>query len=305
LWLIKGLLPEGRQRVARAIAVDASSTPASRWFLRFWAGTFALEGGEIAEASRYAHEAMEIAAAHDDQAGIGVGLTLLSRAIGAAADRHEEAAGLARRAVDTLEVVGQGEWTGWAWSRLGIEYHRLGRLQEARDCLLQSLDVRRRIQCEGCASYALASLGAVLLDLGQPADAVAAYRESLELTVKHENQTLMLSVLLGLADAACQYANESVPERTALLFLGVAEALRRRHGLGGSQVARDAIADWQMPMRQALGGDTIDALLSEGMSMSLDDVVAMTHALRVEDRRSPLVGRHGQVSLFVAFGSVE
>jgi predicted ATPase/DNA-binding XRE family transcriptional regulator len=305
LWLIKGLLPEGRQRVARAMAADAFSTPANRWFLRFWAGTFALEGGEIAEASRYAHVAMEIAAAHEDQAGIGVGLTLLSRAIGASPDRHEEAAALARRAVDTLEAVGQGEWTGWAWSRLGIEYHRLGRLEESRDCLLQSLEVRRRIQCEGCASYTLASLGAVLLDLGQPAAAVAAYRESLELTVKHENQTLMLSVLLGLADAACQYGKEPAPERAALLFLGVAEALRRRYGLGGSQAAREAIVDWQTPMREALGGDTVDALLSEGMSMSLDDVVAMASAIHVGDRRSVMAGRHGPVSLFAAFGSVE
>jgi predicted ATPase/DNA-binding XRE family transcriptional regulator len=305
LWLIKGLLPEGRQRVARAIAVDATSTPANRWFLRFWAGTFALEGGEIAEASRYAHEAMEIAAAHDDQVGIGVGLTLLSRAIGASPERHEEAAGLARRAVDTLEAVGQGEWTGWAWSRLGIEYHRLGRLEEARDCLLQSLDVRRRIQCEGCASYTLASLGAVLLDLGEPTAAVAAYREALELTVKHENQTLMLSVLLGLVDAACQYGTETAPERTALLFLGVAEALRRRHGLGGSEVAREAVGAWQEPLRQSLGDDAVDALISEGMDMSLTDVVAMAHGLHLGDRRPPIVARDWPVSLFAAFGSVE
>jgi predicted ATPase/DNA-binding XRE family transcriptional regulator len=305
LWLIKGLLPEGRQRVARAIAADASSTPANRWFLRFWAGTFALEGGEFAEASRYAHEAMQIAAAHDDQVGVGVGLTLLSRAIGTLPDRHEEAADLARRAVDTLEAVGQGEWTGWAWSRLGIEHHRLGRLEESRDCLLQSLEVRRRIQCEGCASYTLASLGAVLLDLGRPAAAVAAYREALELTVKHENQTLMLSVLLGLVDAACQYGNQTAPERTALLFLGGAEGLRRRHGLGGSQVARKAIVDWQTPLRHSLGDDTVDALISEGMGMSLGDIVVMAHGLQVGDRRSPMGGHHHPDSLFAAFGSVE
>jgi predicted ATPase/DNA-binding XRE family transcriptional regulator len=305
LWLIKGLLPEGRQRVARAITADASSTPANRWFLRFWAGTFALEGSDVAEASRYAHEVMEIAAAHEDQVGIGVGLTLLSRAVGASPDRHEEAADLARRAVDTLEAVGQGEWTGWAWSRLGIEHHRLGRLEESRDCLLQSLEVRRRIQCEGCASYTLASLGAVFLDLGQPTAAIAAYRESLELTVKHENQILMLSVLLGLADAACQYGMGAESERTALLFLGMAEALRRRHGLGGSQAAREAIVDWKAPMRQSLGDGTVDALINEGMAMSLSDVVTMARALCVADRRPPQVGRHDPISLFAAVGSVE
>jgi hypothetical protein len=138
-----------------------------------------------------------------------------------------------------------------------------------------------------------------------PTAAVAAYREALALTVKHENQTLMLSVLLGLVDAACQYGTETAPERTALLFLGVVEALRRRHGLGGSEAAREAVGAWQEPLRQSLGDDAVAALISEGMDMSLTDVVAMANDLSVGDRRSAMVERDGPVSLFAAFGSVE
>jgi hypothetical protein len=108
-----------------------------------------------------------------------------------------------------------------------------------------------------------------------------------------------------LVDAACQFGMESAPERTALRFLGVAEALRRRHGLGGSESARGAIVAWQVPLRQSLGDDAVDALIGEGMDMSLGDVVAMASDLRVGDRRSALVERDGPASLFAAFGSVE
>ena len=160
LWLIKGLLSEARLRVAAAIAVDGASSPADRWFLRFWAGTFAHDVGDLAAAAGHARELLDIATSHDDRVGIGVGLTMLSRAVGAHADRHEEAAELARQAVATLEPLGLGEWTGWAWSRLGIEEHCLGRLAEARESLLQSLEIRRAKRCEGCASYSSGRTGA-------------------------------------------------------------------------------------------------------------------------------------------------
>ena len=45
-------------------------------------------------------------------------------------------------------------------------------------------------------------MAAVLLDLGQPESALDAYLESLELTMKHENWSLLLVVLLGIADVA-------------------------------------------------------------------------------------------------------
>src|SRR5262249_49632128 len=214
---------EGGERVSRAIAVDASSSPASRWFLRFWAGTFALDWGDAAEAMRYGEELLQIAQTHGEAVGIGAGLAFLSRDTGALPGRHEEAAALARRAFDALEPLGLDEWPGLAWSRLGIERHRLGYLEEARDSHLRGLAGRRRKGCEGCLAYSLVGLGAVLADLQQPDEAVAAFCESLELAVRHENFSLLLAALLGLVDVAWRYRGDDDGE-SALLLFGAAEA---------------------------------------------------------------------------------
>jgi predicted ATPase/DNA-binding XRE family transcriptional regulator len=305
LWLIKGLHAEGRQRVMTAIAVDNASAPALRWYLRFWAGTFAIEKGDLVNAAAYARSMLEIAEASGDCAGVGVGLTLLSRAVGARPEGHEEAASLARRAVDTLAPLGQGEWTGWAWSRLGVELHRLGRLEEACDSLLESLTVRRVKQCEGCASYTLALLGAVLLDLGQSRAALDAYRECLALTIKHGNHSLTLAVLAGLADLAWRFGEGPDASRAAHRFFGASEALRSRHGIGWDPAGATSARHWLAVIRRAIGDDAADLYLAEGMALSHDEVADLAWCLTVSDhpRPSDLVEEAG--SLFAALGSIE
>jgi predicted ATPase len=303
LWELRGVLSEARQRVAQALSVDGASAPDLRWFLRFWATTFALDAGDLDGAMTYARELLAIAEDAGDQVGIGTGLALLSRAVGAHADRHAEAAEFAQRAVTVLEPLGQGEWTGLAWVRLGIENHCLGRLEEARDCLLRGLEIRQRIPCAGCVAYVLAELGAVWLDLGQPRDAIDAYLESLDLAMTHENLTLLHAVLLGLADVAWRCGEPSERMRTALLLAGAAEALRTRYGLG-REGARAAIARWQLPMRAAVGDAPVDELMAEGMELPLSDVIALAAALRLDE--APRDTKHAPaMSLMTALGSIE
>jgi predicted ATPase/DNA-binding XRE family transcriptional regulator len=304
LWELRGLLSEARHRVSHAIGVDARSSPGNRWFLRFWAGTFALDQGAVREAATHARDLIEIAEAHDDRVGIGVGFALLSRAIGASLDGHEEAAELAWRAVEALEPLSRDEWTGLAWTRLGIEYHLLGRLEESRASLLRGLAVRKCRPCEGCVAYSLASLGAVSLDLGDPVAALNAYQESLQLSFKHENQTLLLAVLLGLADLAWRYGESPEPERHALLLFGAAEGLRRRHGLDRGAVARQTIACWQEPMRARAGHEAVDAWIDEGIVSPIEEIVAVAGGLRVSDRPRE-TALDSPRSLMVALGSIE
>ncbi len=303
VWEIRGGLAEVRQRVAQAMAVDASSVPANRWFLRFWAETFALDAGDLEEAVRYARELLEIAQVNDDQLGVGVGLTCLSRAIGAFPNRQAEAAELAQQGVEILKPLGLSEWTGGAWSRLGIEYHRLGRLEEAREALLRSLEARREQHREAGVSYSLTSLAAVLLDLGQPESALDAYLESLDLTMKHENWSLLLIVLLGIADVTWRCGDDPHPERSALLLFGAAEALRKRYGLGRESATHEVIAHWQAPMRVAAGNEAADAQIADGMAMPLADAVAVAESLQITSCRAwdPVT----QLSLLRSLSSIE
>jgi predicted ATPase/transcriptional regulator with XRE-family HTH domain len=304
LWELRGLLSEARQRINQAIAVEAAATPANRWFLRFWAGTFALDWGDAEEAIRYGKDLLEIAEAHGESVGIGAGLALLSRAIGARPDAHAEAAALARRAVDALEPLGLDEWTGWAWSRLGIERHRLGQLAEARADLTRSLEIRRRKGCEGCVAYSLVGLGAVLADLGEPHDAASAFRESLELAVRHENYSLMLSALFGLVDVARRFA-EGGDERTVLALFGGAEALRRRHGLAQAKTACEAIARWLAEVRGDRDELALEAAIQDGLEMTVDDLLDTARSLPTADISRRVHVSRNESSLLRALGSAE
>lgn len=265
LWKLRGHIHEARQRLAQALAVDAGSTPTNRWFLRFWAVTFAMEVGDLAGAHTLASELLAIGKADDDPVGAGVGYALLSRVEGAMG-RHDAGAELARRAVHLLEPVGRDEWTGLGWVRLGVELHHLGELAAARDALLRALAYRRSEPFAGCVAYALLSLGAVWFDLHDAEAAFAAYRESLDLAQREENMTALAAALYGLADVTRRYgADACLPNRLA----GTAEGLRLRHGLGREQMGAEAAAWLAVAPRSGCdredgaGGAPLHELLAE------------------------------------------
>jgi hypothetical protein len=226
----------------------------------------------------------------------------MSQAIGSYPERHEEAAGLAERAVATLAPLGHDEWTGWAWARLGIEQHRLRRLEEARANLLRSLEIRRGKPCAECASYALASLGAVLADLNESEAAKNALSESLGLALRHGNQTLLFTVLLGLADIGRRFGGESASDEAILRLIGAAQAVWHRHGLSHDGAVRTAIASWLDSMRRTLGDDAADRALAAGALLSGDDLLAEVDRLPVGARR---VEFERWPALLDALGSIE
>src|SRR5690606_21690005 len=140
------------------LRVDDQSSVTDRWFLRFWAVTFALEVGDHDDALALAEEILEIGQAAGDPFATGVGYAMLSRAAGAFPDRDHKGVTLAQRAVDILEPLGRAEWTGLAWVRLGVEHHREGNLLAARDALLRALELRRAEPFAGLVASALISL---------------------------------------------------------------------------------------------------------------------------------------------------
>lgn len=305
-WKLRGYLAEARQRMSAALRVDGQSSTTDRWFLRFWAVTFALEVGDHAGALSLAEELLEIARSGEDSLGEGVGYAMLSRTVSAIPDRKSEGVALAHRAVETLAPLGRAEWTGLAWVRLGVEQHRAGNLHAARDALLHALALRRAEPFAGLVASALISLGAVWFDLGEAQHALDAYREALHLALAEENQTALLGALLGLADVASGFGDGSRIERThiALNLAATAEAHRRRHGLGRDDIG-PAVAHWSAQVLEALGGSPHQSGAITGAPADLPEAIRKAMDLGVTSRQPEAHAARPATSLGSAFGSLQ
>jgi predicted ATPase/DNA-binding XRE family transcriptional regulator len=304
-FLFRGLLKEGRQRIASAIHGDVGASPADRWFLHFWATIFAIEEGDVTAAKRHAEAVLAIAEMAGDPVGVGAGLSVLSLVAGTEPGGHEEARDLACRAVDVLEPLGRGEWTGTAWARLGIEHQRLGMLEEAKGYLQRCFEIRRAIRCEGCQAYSLAMLGSVSFDLAEPDAALDAFRRCLELTIKQGNIRLIVAALVGLADVAWRFGAGPDAAGAALRLFGASEALRARHGIGWDPAGAEAARRWQTPIREALGNELADQHIAEGMALAPVEAAALASRLTVAAGRQNAAAAVVSSSLFAALGSIE
>ena len=305
-WKLRGYLAEARQRMSAALRIDSQSSATDRWFLRFWAVTFALEVGDHDAALRLAGEILDIGRSAGDPVGEGVGYAMLSRATGAFPERHDESLALAQRGVDTLEPLGRVEWTGLAWLRLGVEYHRAGQLSAARDALLHALALRRAEPFAGLVASALVALGAVWFDLGEAQAALDAYREALGLALAEENQTALLGALLGLADVASRFGDGTPSDRAqiALNLAEEAERHRRRQSLGRDDLG-PAVAQWSMQLHEALGKPQCQSESVTTTSPDLSDTIATAMQFRVSARKPEMGGTHPSLTLIGVFGSLQ
>ncbi len=305
-WKLRGYLAEARQRMSAALLVDGQSTTTDRWFLRFWAVTFALEVGDHAGALALAEELLAIARAGGDSLGEGVGYAMLSRATSMFPDRGHDGVTLAQRAVEVLEPLGRAEWTGLAWVRLGVEQHRAGHLLAARDALLHALELRRAEPFAGLVASALISLGAVWFDLGDAQAALDAYREALHLALAEENQTALLGALLGLADVALRFGDGPLAVRSqiTLCLAAAAEHHRRQHGLGRESVG-PAVAQWSAQVHAALAGCQRHANALAATPLDLPAAIEIAAHLGVNLALPDADAAQPAFTLISAFGSLQ
>lgn len=305
-WKLRGYVSEARQRMSAALGVDGQSSTTDRWFLRFWAVTFALEVGDHAGALALAEEILEIGQSSGDPYAEGVGYALLSRATGAFPARNHEGVDLARRAVEILEPLGRAEWTGLAWVRLGVEHHRAGDLHAARDALLRALELRRAEPFAGLVASALISLGAVWFDFGDAQAALDSYRDALHLALAEQHRTAMVAATLGLADVTWRFG-EGTPERRmkdAIRLVAAAEEQRIRHGLGRDAML-SAVARWLRPLQETWSEAEIAAERVAGSHLDMGEIVAHAAQLHVS-HAEPGPGRPpGGPTLMSGFGSLQ
>lgn len=107
----------------------------------------------------------------------GLGLALYGM------ERHDEAAGTFRRAVDVARRAGDTLGEAIAWDRLGLALSGLGRSAEAEQAHRRAVEIFRALDDDWNAASALTHLGGSLRMQGNPAEAVECHRTALALLV--------------------------------------------------------------------------------------------------------------------------
>jgi hypothetical protein len=128
---------------------------------------------------------------------------------------------------------------------------------------------------------ALLNAGWARLAAGEVAAAASALRQSLELTATMRNRIDAARALEGLAAVA---AVDAEPARGAQLF-GAAEAVRRSIGATVWVPDRPGHDRTEGALRGALGAHTFEARFGEGITMSVQDALALATELADGHRR--------------------
>jgi predicted ATPase/class 3 adenylate cyclase len=322
LWAIRGYLTEGRDRLARALALPAAQARAeTRAAALDAAGRLAFNQGDYAAAQGFWEQSLVLwraIAVPGRVAGVLSRLGHLARERGDYATAwhlNTESLEIARAARDSrgvrqaLDYLGlvalqQGEYATargqfqqaleiareaqdefgvmWAVARLGHAAHAEGNLTEARARYEESLVTQRRWDDKRAIASLLRNLAMIDVDEGQMAMAWSRFEECAAL-VRHLHDLSGTAQLLdGLAGLA---AVQAQPVR-ALRLAGSAASFREALGKSHARNLRDWIERKLAPARETLGSEASAAVWAEGEAMSLER--AMAYAFEASTPAAPV-----------------
>ena len=276
LWQRRGPLAEGVLQLDRLLAADdaqqRSSPPAIRAAAVLEACTLACFQGDYARTVRLARQALELCAPLGDHQGLArahrfLGEVALGAGDYAAAEPHFE------RELAEASQVGDVSWQAHAYNMLGQTARLQGEFHRASSLLWQALKLFRASDEPDGVSVILSSLGEVARDAGHPKQARRLFGAALRRHAAFGNKRHMAYELEGFAAAAAQ----EHAGRSALVYLGAAQALRKETG-GPLPPAEQAILDRILaPAVAALSAAERQEALSQGWNQPRPTTIA--HAL--------------------------
>lgn len=266
----RGALQEGLAFAEDALAVGRTASPAVRAFALQAAAFNLSELGEPERAGALLDEAVDLAAASADrwvQAIVGCNLTAL---ISSRASREEDAARLLE-AVDDLHGLGDEAQLAATLNDTANVELELGRLDDARRHLHESIAAAERVRDEITLSFALVTLASVLAAEGAWSDAEAAISRLARLMERigvDSHRPYMLLVLAGAAEAAGE------PGHAAELH-GALDASLRAFGTDRLQGVEQRLREEQeRRLREALGEAAFTAALEAGRRIDVVHLLA-------------------------------
>ena len=250
-WSTRGLMREGRARLAEALAASDGVSPAILAKAYFAAGYAALGEGDFREARADFERSLEQARAASDGQAEGAALAQIAW-VAMAGGEAEEARSLAEQASALAEQAGDNLVASGAATTLADVALAEGKLDDAIELFERGLTLRRGLGDRRLIANSLVGLGRAYLLRGDYDQAAALFEESLGLA-REVKDTWIISVALGhLARERLLAAGDTAKARELMT-----EALR----LARDRNDRRLAAEWvqTLAVACALEGSRVDA----------------------------------------------
>jgi predicted ATPase/DNA-binding SARP family transcriptional activator len=229
-------------------------------------GSVAREQGRYARAMELHAESLAIAEAAGDRRAMASAHGYLAFASWLQRD-FGEAASEAGTALAMFRDLGDVEGTAWSLISLGTIARYRGDAERAAALLAESLSLSEGIGFREGIAWSAEQLGLLAAVDGDPA-AVSLLRRSFDLHSELRDRWRMSSVLEDLASIALAQQN---PGQAARL-LGAAEAIRGAIGTVIAPCERHQHNELTRAARAALGDETFDAAIQQGMRTPAEDL---------------------------------
>jgi len=211
-WSCRGLLDEGRSRLAEVLTLPDDGGPPARWRrarLLNAAGVLATMQSDTGAAGRHLRESVELARSLDDPALLAAAVSNLATVLDAEGD-YPGAVRLHQESLDLRLSVDDAPGVAASVGNLGDCRKRMGDLAAARALLEDSTRRNRDIGSSVNLCIGLANLGEVLVLQGDTGPAAAVLAEAAEIAVQLGDEDLqaqaehargMLAGALGAPEA--------------------------------------------------------------------------------------------------------
>jgi non-specific serine/threonine protein kinase len=268
-WRIRGYLAEGREWLARLLAVvpiERSTRDRARGL--YAAGMVASMQGDYAAARGLLQESRVLFREIDQPKNVATALDALAYLAIEQAE-YPEAEALSRQVVDFARATNDRWLLYPSLSRLAAALHRQGNWAAARELYEELLVVARELGTPWQIGFALNGIGWAECDEGRCDLALKHLAEGMTILHGLGDRPGVIESLDGHAGVA---AATAAPRRAVRLW-GAADALRQETGRAMSVHESIAYERQVKPVRATLTTEAFDQAWGEGRAMSLDDAV--------------------------------
>lgn len=268
-WTMRGLLSEGRVRIADAIAnqPELKGSPLHVQLLN-QAALLARYQGDYHTATSFIHESLAIARTQVNlhataDALANLGFVYLHQ------EKQEQAQGPYVDALRLYQQLNNEQGMADAFSHLGLLELCKGNLEAAYQYHSDSLDIWQRLNDKQGIAWALRHLGHTALGQGQPDRACEFFEQSLDLSVALDSAWLSVYALEGFASLLAVLSKH----QPALTLAGFCDELRRSAYVPLSPLEKNRLEQTLYPARQVLGNQAAAEAHKYGRDLSLREAI--------------------------------